>query len=147
MNKSWRTYRAAELQDLRISNPLTLIALFRQIMGLDDLEPLPIRSSFESVIQRILDYESWEREGTLHPSASPKIDPSRPTLTLNDSTISLIEHLRSTDNRSELNAESGISIADELFGPIDVCDPSIDWLAAARFANGSPVVNRRGVTA
>jgi hypothetical protein len=146
MNTSWRTHRTAELQDLRVTNPLQLIALFRQVMGLDDLEPLPIGSSFASVIQTIVDYESWEREGTLHPSPSPILDPSRPTLTLNDSTILLIQHLRSTDNRHKLITEPGIPIADELFGPIDVCDPSIDWLAAARFANGSPVASSRGVT-
>ena len=52
----------------------------------------------------------------------PKSNTVRLTLTLNQTTIDLIEYLRSSQ------------VADSLCGSIDICDETIDWHAAARFA-------------
>ena len=137
MDTSWRAQRRAELENLCFTEPVRLVMLFRRITGLSDLEPLPTDSTYASIIETILDYENLEREG----KRPRKVKETRPILTLNDPTITLIEHLRSSPPRNakrhKRKQPEDLPIVAEVFGPIDIYDEGIDWLAAARFTPGN----------
>jgi len=139
MDAAWRAKRKAELQDLRFSNPVALVVHYRDVAGIDDEDPLPAGASYASIIQAILDHEATGRESTQPQPKAKKVNPSRPILTLNDPTITLIEHLRSAParrvNREKSPTQADAPLAEEVFGPIDIYNDGIDWIAAARFAS------------
>jgi len=132
MGTSCRVQRKADLEVIRSTDPMRLVVLYRRLTGLDDQEPLQKNTTYASIIDAILDCETRLEAGS-HP---PKATASRPMLTLNDPTITLIEHLRSVPagHATRMAPVPKEGPACGLFGSIDVCDEGIDWLAAARFA-------------
>lgn len=78
------------------------------------------KKSSELMHTPLLQTQSLVRKESSHLGPRPKT--VRLTLTLNNATIELIEYLRS------------FQVGHPLYGCIDICDDSIDWLAAARFS-------------
>ena len=129
------------MQDLRFTDPVRLVVLYRLLAGLDDLEPLPPGASYASIIQTIIEYEADKQEGTRPCPVAESAKAARHTFTLNEPPITLIEHLPSAPishaTRHKPTASADVPIANEVFGPIDIYDEGIDGVAAARFTLGN----------
>src|SRR5205814_6481139 len=53
-----RDRRRGELHGLRDSDSARLIAMYREVAGLDDDRPLPLGTTFVSIVEAILDHEN-----------------------------------------------------------------------------------------
>jgi hypothetical protein len=71
---SWREHRMDELMQIRTSDPMKLICMYRYLKGLGECNQLPYGVSFTSMIRAILDDEANQQSSQFLPVG--KVEPA-----------------------------------------------------------------------